>query len=59
MSNWISVEDKIPMKKDLYLVYSQWPNSKPFRCVSDYTKDNGFAVNYVTHWMSLPEAPNK
>ena len=57
-SEWISVEDRLPKKEGLYLVYTK----------KGYIEIDRFAIfdvgyywveleDYVTHWMPLPEPP--
>lgn len=51
MSEWISVDERLPEKEDVFLCWSK-PLSDMFFC---FTSDfNGMEV---THWMPLPEPP--
>jgi hypothetical protein len=63
---WISIKDRLPDERDIYLVYSDgqialgdfvleeqiW-NVQPY-CNSWY-----WSKSMVTHWMPLPEPPKK
>lgn len=75
MSEWISVKDKLPAKDDYndYLITDgehcyvghyrhdadAWDNSKLgwIQCM-DVVTDETYEIN-ITHWMPLPELPNK
>lgn len=75
MSEWISVKDKLPAKDDYndYLITDgehcyvghyrhdadAWDNSKLgwIQC-TDVVTDETYEIN-ITHWMPLPELPNK
>ena len=63
MSEWISVDDRLPDPLfDWVLVYQD----EAMACMM-YTIDRGFhghtenciSITEITHWMPLPEPPNK
>lgn len=63
MSNWISVKDRLPEKYQAVLIFaggvnlaSYNPESKSYRWDCD---TYGFGASEVTHWMTLPEPPEK
>lgn len=67
-SEWISVKDRLPEEDDIYLVYivaNNMPKNKSMNTLYYtnltkrfvyYDNDNLFTV---THWMSLPQPPEK
>ena len=64
MSNWISVEDRLPKRQENVLVASK----HGFVCIASLTNNHSnnkfydgdsLAINSITHWMPLPEPPNK
>ena len=61
-SKWISVKDRLPEKRQRVLCYFQYePESPNVICENTYL---GFKIwlsegSKVTHWMPLPEEPNK
>ena len=59
MSEWISIESKLPENANLVLVWDgdcQFGHYQ-FKRWSVWT-DNDFGTsNYVTHWMPLPDPP--
>ena len=58
MSEWISVEDRLPEKNTSVLVSTD--NGIVFQCLYAYDGWDlweGNEVN-ITHWMPLPEPPN-
>ena len=57
MSEWISVKERLPEKKDLYLVICDWPGTEAVRSISDYSKGSGFAARYVSYWQPYPDPP--
>ena len=71
MSEWISVDERLPAKHKEYLVYRTTPfgelvgmayfKLKKKRAVwYQYDRDFGFyEIEGVTHWMPLPEAPKE
>ena len=61
MSEWISVESKIPYAGDRVLLLSEDGMYVGWRTIDGYSRDgdlDNFAVFSVTHWMPLPEPPN-
>lgn len=78
MTEWISVDDRLPEVGDLCLLYKTYPEGSVFHCRADHFKrnfiligglryDNIFVsyenqysnkgLDYITHWMPLPEPP--
>ena len=64
VQEWISVEDNLPNRQVNVLVASK----HDFICIASLTNNHknnkfydgdGFAINSITHWMPLPEPPNK
>lgn len=59
MSDWISVEDRLPESEGNYITYEK---NKPYSgtdfCVCWFSKRFGFDFSGVTHWMPLPESPS-
>lgn len=69
MSEWISVENKLPDNKteesvlitngkDVYVAVEWWPNLDPLQIDWSYSYCCGCKANRITHWMPLPEKPN-
>ena len=56
---WISVEERLPDESDCYLVNIINHFGLDFVTFTYYTKNYGFCVSDVTHWMPLPEPPKK
>lgn len=57
-SGWISVEERLPEREGMYLVYTYKGAIKFGDFRSYYAKnDNPQFDYYVTHWMPLPEPP--
>lgn len=63
---WISVEDRLPEKDGMYLIFSPYTNKEGgiVYCNRFLTKGNTIfppnsfeSISGVTHWMPLPEAP--
>lgn len=64
MSEWISVIDKLPSEAGVVLVYVDYKDLSYNIFIADfYTRGNVFCkcpdAKYITHWMPLPEPPNK
>ena len=64
MSEWISVEDRLPDKFCKVLVV--WKANGETVIDTAFWTDQGFAVSHwcfmqvrITHWMPLPEAPKE
>ena len=62
MSDWISVEDRLPKRQENVLVASK----HGFVCIASLTNNHSnnkfydgdsLAINSITHWMPLPEPP--
>lgn len=56
MSEWISVEDRVPKKDGYYLVFVPFLKDYPWIGVSSF-REGGFDDDDATHWIELPEAP--
>ena len=71
MSEWISVKDRLPEKKDyvywrtddlfyvLCYVKSTGKMDLAFKDGKYWQDRHGNRLRYVTHWMSLPEPPKE
>lgn len=65
MNNWISVEDSLPENKHVVLVYNKWNEMavcKMDKNVNNFIfmlNDTSLQIKDVTHWMPLPELPEK
>ena len=68
MNGWISVKDKLPEYKNNIILYAPGYSGRPVRMGwLDKTDENGhnwrdaqgFGILSVTHWMPLPEPPEK
>ena len=59
MSEWISVEDRLPKGVDDVLVYYNFGyiTSRAAHHIADGVDGIGGHVYHVTHWMPLPEPP--
>jgi hypothetical protein len=58
MSEWISVEERLPEESGWYLVNIFVPFDLDFMNLSHYSKGYGWNnPATVTHWMPLPEPP--
>ena len=62
MSEWVSIEDRLPKRQENVLVASK----HDFVCIASLTNNHrnnkfydgdGLAINSITHWMPLPEPP--
>lgn len=52
---WTSVEDKLPIDNEEYLVINKWN----LVFIAHFLPSlNEFAASGITHWMPLPEPPN-
>jgi len=71
MSDWISVDDKLPEEDGRYLVLETFmepciSNDSIVRAhvpfVSNYRKEKGWMLDFseskITHWATIPDAPN-
>lgn len=57
MSEWISVEDKLPEKTLSLLIFNgSFIDIGCFFCDEYFITDKGSVLD-VTHWMPLPEPP--
>lgn len=58
MSEWISVKDRLPEKKGIYVVLSKTCNIVYYDCLN-WTGEAWECAfgSKVTHWMPLPEPP--
>jgi hypothetical protein len=60
MSTWISVKDRLPVDGQTVMVYYNEPFQGKYVSVWTYEKSNRFWIDgTVTHWMPLPEPPEK
>lgn len=72
MSNWISVKDRLPQNSERVLAYCEktkkyFVGNVTYRCFSDevywrheWARGAMYTVtSKVTHWMPLPEPPQK
>ena len=59
MTNWISVNDRMPDRRGTYLVHCRFRDGQTEIKVKLWTPDLGFTSQpkAVTHWMELPEPP--
>ena len=60
MSEWISVDDRVPDDHGMFLVCT----SSGFITINGYSIDDGWhwdveKPSLVTHWMPLPEPPEE
>jgi hypothetical protein len=55
MSEWISVNDRLPSERDDYLVSTG--NSVNFDYFNTLVNEFAFYAEDVTHWMPLPPPP--
>ena len=53
---WISVEERLPDRNGRYLTHCN-VEGQSLVCILYFCKVGGFDEGTVTHWMSLPEAP--
>jgi hypothetical protein len=68
MSGWISVKDRMPLQKGVYLVNSKEEADSYFgifvadwngKYFNDWPPNCGCTgISKITHWMPLPEAPH-
>lgn len=66
-SQWISVEDQLPIKQGYFLVHTpeSFPKNIPFQVAEFYDDNNIFYNEYdepledATHWQPLPVAPGE
>jgi hypothetical protein len=67
MSEWISVEERLPLKQrggcsevvDVWIENERWPNCYYYFEEEEwYDVDTGDAISHkVTHWMKIPSPP--
>jgi len=57
MTKWISIKKEMPPEGSLCLVYS--PNHRGVKDVIYISIKTPESFEFVTHWMPLPEPPNK
>ena len=59
MTNWISVNDRMPDRRGTYLVHCRFRDGQTEIKVKLWTPSLGFTSQpkAVTHWMPLPEPP--
>lgn len=57
MGEWISMKDRLPNTDDYYLVCDA--NSLEAPRIAYYDTSSGWYDCAVTHWMKLPELPEK
>ena len=64
VQEWVSVEDRLPKRQENVLVASK----HGFVCIASLTNNHsnnkfydgdGLAINSITHWMPLPDAPQE
>lgn len=56
MSEWISVNERLPAISGWYLVATKYPDCDNCHVVRSWF-DGDFKRRNVTHWMPLPEPP--
>lgn len=64
MSEWISVEDRLPEKTGPVIVYNPEAefDYRIFSCWFEewfYDESEGWQYDFVTHWQPLPPPPQK
>ena len=61
MSEWISVDERLPSTKDYVLVWRSKPHyCAPFADRSRlYSDQDDFEKRGITHWMPLPDPPKQ
>lgn len=59
MSEWISVKDRLPNRKDKVLVFDQYGNIDVSMFGWTSFDDFDSIETQVTHWMPLPEPPRE
>ena len=62
MSDWISVDERLPKSQGLYLACKTYDDGDRLVTVAMYNRNfysNGFdwTINNITHWKPLPEPP--
>ncbi|MGI9569505.1 MAG: DUF551 domain-containing protein [Desulfobulbia bacterium] len=58
MSEWISVEDRLPESEGMYLCYSENGIQQVVYSAARYERySEHFMPFNITHWMPLPEPP--
>ncbi len=60
MTDWISVNDRLPEKSGKYLVYTENTGVETCRWALISGKWNGGAwTSRISHWMPLPNSPKE
>ena len=61
MSNWISVNDRMPERRGTYLTFCRFRDGQTEIKVKLWAPAIGFTsqAKAVTHWMPLPDAPEE
>lgn len=61
-SKWVSVKDRLPEKRGLYLCYYKYePDSPNVICENTYLGSGLWQseMSKITHWMPIPEPPEE
>ena len=66
MNTWTKMEDKQPIKEEMYIVYAPSMNkNKPFINIAWFGRQGEWELlpppwaKAITHWMPLPGPPDK
>lgn len=55
MSEWISVEDRVPRNGENVIVVHDWGDRKSIDI--EYWSEKFYMMNCITHWQPLPDLP--
>ena len=59
MSEWISVEERLPDKSGTYLVVKRGERFSTTLYWGGIAEDIVFWLDYITHWQPLPSPPGE